>query len=117
MIRRTLIPEGLVDDLVADGLGLMDVFGRTFLLDLCVVVLDIATVLVESSHLELLFNAGQVDGGHGIFVGKNAPRNGGQGWLDIEVRGGRSGGGQGQMKEGGRSMSSNNGQWEVGGRW
>ena len=65
--KLTLIPEGLADDLIASGLVLVGVFGRAGLLDLIVVVLDVSAVLIERSHLDLLFNGREIDARHGIL--------------------------------------------------
>ena len=64
--RLTLVPERLANDLVAGGVGLVDIFRSALLLDLLVVVLDVATVLIKGGHLDLLFDLGKVDGGHWI---------------------------------------------------
>lgn len=69
--RLTLVPERLSDDLVAGGVGLVDILRSALLLDLLVVVLDVATVLIKSGHLDLLFDLGKVDGGHWIGVCKS----------------------------------------------
>jgi hypothetical protein len=69
--RLTLVPERLSDNLVAGGVFLVDILRSALLLDLLVVVLDVATVLIKSSHLDLLFNLVKVDGGHWIGVCKS----------------------------------------------
>jgi hypothetical protein len=68
---ETLVPERLSYNLVAGGVGLVDILRSALLLDLLVVVLDVATVLIKSGHLDLLFNLGKVDGGHWIGVCKS----------------------------------------------
>ena len=64
--KLTLVPERLSHNLVTGSIRLIDVLGRPVLLDLGIVVLGVATVLVEGSHLDLFFNLGKVDRGHGI---------------------------------------------------
>jgi hypothetical protein len=68
---ETLVPERLSDNLVASGIVLVDILRSALLLDLLVVVLDVATVLIKSGHLDLLFNLVKVDGGHWIGVCKS----------------------------------------------
>lgn len=66
--KLTLVPERLADDLVTGSLLLVEVLGRTVLLDLRIVVLGIAPVLIKSSHLDLLFNGRDIDVGHGMGI-------------------------------------------------
>lgn len=72
MGRLTLVPERFSDNLVAGSIGLVDIFRCSVLLDLGIVVLDVATVLIKGGHLDLLFDLGKVDGGHWIGICKSS---------------------------------------------
>jgi hypothetical protein len=69
---KSLVPERFSDNLVAGSIGLVDIFRCSVLLDLGIVVLDVATVLIKGGHLDLLFDLGKVDGGHWIGICKSS---------------------------------------------
>jgi hypothetical protein len=66
---ETLVPQRLAQDLVSRSLGLGNVLGGAILVDLGVVVLGIATELVEVGGLHGLLNSGDVDGRERVEVG------------------------------------------------
>lgn len=71
---EALVPKRLAEDLVASGVGLVDILGGLVLFDLTIVVLGIAPMLIESGHLHCFLDGGYVDCGHGITVSKPAGR-------------------------------------------
>jgi hypothetical protein len=71
---KSLIPERFSDNLVAGSIGLVNIFRCSVLLDLGIVVLDVATVLIKGGHLDFLFDLGKVDGGHWIGICKSSSR-------------------------------------------
>jgi hypothetical protein len=65
----TLVPQRLAQDLVSRSLRLGNVLCGAILVDLSVVVLGIATELVEAGGLHGLLNSGDVDGRERVEVG------------------------------------------------
>lgn len=64
----TLVPERLLDDLVASSVTFGEVLSSLVLLDLTIVVLGIAPMLVEGGELHGFLNGGEVDCSHWITI-------------------------------------------------